>query len=366
MRFIEPVEPRHTRGLVADVYGEIRRDFALLRDPDGNSPWLAQSPDPAILAGFWSAFYEAVVAEGSVERADKELVAAAVSLGNDCPFCVDAHSFLCRVASEPGTATALGERRIADIEDSRKRELATWAAATREPGTKAARQLPFTEREAPEIIGTALAFHYANRIVEVFQGHRGLNFGPTTLERVTIPVVAVVAGRALRRRHEPGRALRFLPEAELTEDMEWARAAPTIASAWASFARVVEHGGSSVLSPAESGFVISALEDWDGRDRPIHSGSVEQALRVVSRRSRPAVRLALLAAFAPDAVDEDVVGHFRRTGQGDRELVRAVSWAALQAVRRIGALLAQDGGREPDRAASAPAPRYATTRTTTP
>src|SRR5919109_3391342 len=130
MRFIEPVRPRRARGLVADVYGEIRRDFALLRDPEGNSPWLPQSLDPEILAGFWTAFYETVVAEGSVVRADKELVAAAVSLGNDCPFCVDAHSFLCRVAGESWASRALAERRIAVIEDPAKRELANWAAAT--------------------------------------------------------------------------------------------------------------------------------------------------------------------------------------------------------------------------------------------
>jgi AhpD family alkylhydroperoxidase len=354
MRFIEPVRPRRTRGLVADVYAEVRRDFALLRDPEGNSPWLAQSPDPEILAGFWSAFYETVVAEGSVERADKELIAAAVSLGNDCPFCVDAHSFLCRVAGESGAARALSEGRIAGIDDLGKRALAAWATATREPGSKTAQRLPFGTREAPEIIGTALAFHYANRIVEVFQGHRGLNFGPAPLRRMTIPSVAVVARRAMRRRHEPGRALSSLPEAELPEDLEWARAAPTVATAWASFARAVEHGGSAVLSPPERGFVISVLEDWDGRGQPVHSGSIEQALRAVSPRSRPAVRLALLAAFAPDQVDEDIVEHFRRTCPGDRELVRAVSWAALRAVRRIAAILTQGGGRYAAGPASAP------------
>jgi hypothetical protein len=42
MRFIEAVRPRAADGLVADVYGEVRRDFALLRDPAGNSPFMVQ------------------------------------------------------------------------------------------------------------------------------------------------------------------------------------------------------------------------------------------------------------------------------------------------------------------------------------
>ena len=94
MRFIEAVGPREADGLVARVYGEVKRDFALLRDPDGNSPFLAHSPHPELLAGMWSVLYETVLVEGAVRRADKEAVAAAVSRSNDCPFCVEAHALL--------------------------------------------------------------------------------------------------------------------------------------------------------------------------------------------------------------------------------------------------------------------------------
>src|SRR5438034_1128891 len=58
MRFIEPVAPRQADGLVAEIYGEIRRDFALLRDPSGNSPFMAHLPHRELLAALWSGLYE--------------------------------------------------------------------------------------------------------------------------------------------------------------------------------------------------------------------------------------------------------------------------------------------------------------------
>ena len=66
MRFIETVAPREAGGLVGRVYGEVKHDFALLRDPDGNSPFLAHSPHPELLAGMWSVLYETVLVEGAV------------------------------------------------------------------------------------------------------------------------------------------------------------------------------------------------------------------------------------------------------------------------------------------------------------
>src|SRR6476469_1189203 len=98
MRFIEPVKPSDATGLVAEIYGEVKRDFALLRDPRGNSPFLAHSPHAELLAALWSAFYETVLVERDVRRADKETVATSVSKINDCPFCADAHALLADVA----------------------------------------------------------------------------------------------------------------------------------------------------------------------------------------------------------------------------------------------------------------------------
>src|SRR5438445_369067 len=197
MRFIHPVMPSQAGGLVADVYGEVRHDFALLRDPSGNSPFLAHSPQPQLLAGVWSVLYETVLVDGAVARADKEAIAATISRVNDCPFCVGAHALLSAVAGERRDRSALIGGAADAIADARRRELVAWAAATRDPASEQLARPPFSPEEAPEVIGTALLFHYVNRVVEVFQGHQPMTVGPRPLRGAVLALLGAFAARAV-------------------------------------------------------------------------------------------------------------------------------------------------------------------------
>jgi AhpD family alkylhydroperoxidase len=194
VRYIAAVRPRDADGLLGRIYGEVKHDFGVLRDRDGNSPFLAHSPDPELLAGMWSVLYETILVEGAVTRADKEAIAAAVSSTNDCPFCVETHALLSGVAGERGDRTALIRGSTEAIANASRRELVQWAAATREPGSELLRRPPFGEHDAPEIIGTALAFHYVNRVVETFQGHGGMKLGPAPLRPAMTGVVGGAPG----------------------------------------------------------------------------------------------------------------------------------------------------------------------------
>ena len=339
MRFIEAVSPRAADGLVEKVYDEVRHDFALLRDPAGNSPFMVHSVCPELLAGVWSMLYETVLVEAAVRRADKEAIATAVSRRNDCPFCAEAHALLSEVAGGRGERAALISGAFDRVADQRRRELLAWAAATREPNSELLRRPPFGPREAPEVIGTALAFHYINRMVEVFQGHGGMSVGPAPLRRASIALVGQVARRAVRRERAPGRTLYLLPDAELPDDLRWASPSPAVASALARFLAAVQRGGESALAPPERERVSAALADWDGADPPLHGDWLERAVHGLESSSQPPARLALLSALAPYRLDDTAVEAFRRVRGGDRELVRAAAWSALAAARRIASWL---------------------------
>jgi len=339
MRFIEAVRPRAADGLVAEVYGEVRHDFALLRDPAGNSPFMVHSACPELLAGVWSVLYETVLVEGAVRRADKEAIATAVSRTNDCPFCAEGHALLSEVAGARGERSALISGALDRIPDQRRRELVAWAAATREPKSELLRRPPFGPREAPEVIGTALGFHYINRMVEVFQGHAGMSVGPVSLRGASMVLVGQVARRAVRRERAAGRTLHMLPDAELPDDLRWASPSPAIASALARFVAAVQRGVEGALSPLERERVSSALADWDGADPPLHGDWLERAAHGLEPSSQAPARLALLTALAPYRVDDVAVEAFRRVRGGDRELVRAAAWSALAAARRIASWL---------------------------
>lgn len=345
MRFVEAVQPRRARGRVAEVYAEVKRDFALLRDPDGNSPFLAHSPEPSLLEAFWSVLYETMLVDGRLRRPDKEAIAAAVSRANACPFCVDAHSLLGGAAGEWSERGAIARGAGDALADQRRRELVEWAASTRDPASELVRRPPFGPEEAPEAIGTAVGFHYVNRVVTVFQGEAPMNLGPGPLRRPIARVVGAMAGRAVRRTHEPGRTLRSLPRREPPPDLDWAAPAPHVAGAFAALWAAAEAAGAEALDSPARAAVDAALDRWDGDDPPLGGDWVNRALQGLEPASLPGARLALLVALAPYRVDAVTVDRFRATRPGDDQLVSAVCWAAARAARRVAGWLSTGDAR---------------------
>src|SRR5262245_44781864 len=160
--------PRDARGLVAAAYAQIKREFLLA------PPLMLHSPTPEILAGFWSAFRESLIA-GPANRTHREAIAQGVAQINRCPYCADVHSMM------RDGATMLHGMGGAESDDGRAgaahhdtQAMLEWGLATRTPGTEILLQPPFPCRDAPQMIGTALAFHYLNRMVNVFLGESPL------------------------------------------------------------------------------------------------------------------------------------------------------------------------------------------------
>jgi len=228
VRYVSPVRPGAAHGTVSDVYAQVEREFGVL------APSLALlSPSPPVLAASWVMLRETVLAAPGVDRAAKEAVATTVSAGNTCPWCVAVHSTLLHGltpdsngAGEPGA-------------DSRLREVTAWA---RDCGTaEGARrhEPPCPVGEAPELVGTAVLFHYYNRMVNVFLTEVPLPPGAPKL--ALGPVMRILAHRmspAAARSYQPGASLDLLPAAELPGDLSWARPDPVTADAFAYSASI--------------------------------------------------------------------------------------------------------------------------------
>jgi AhpD family alkylhydroperoxidase len=340
IRHVQPVSRRFAGGVTARVYEEMRREFGLHAEPI-----VLHSPNRELLAGAWMLCRETLVAAGVVDRAVKEAVATAVSSINHCSFCVDAHAVMLAGCGRLRAASRLERGVLDDGGDPELREAVEWAAATRSPGADVLRKPPFGEREAPEMIGTALFFHYINRPVSVFGGERPL---AAARGRLALHVMLWVAARRFRRftqaRPPQGATLDLLPDAEPPAGFDWTRGSPALASAWGRFTAAVERAGAQALAPEVRGRVLDVLGDWDGADPGLGTDWVERGLDGLAHQDRPAAGLALRAALAPYRVDERVVRAFREglgatRETGDAALVGAVSWAGLAAARRIGSWL---------------------------
>lgn len=335
VKFIRPIANKDASGLVAAVYEQMTKDFQLL------TPITVHSIIPQLLGGVWCVVRETLIA-GKVPRLQKEVVATCVSQANQCGFCVDAHLMNLQGGDERRAAHAIEASRFDEIEDRTLRGLAVWARQTRSPRDIPGQVPPFDQESAPEIIGTAVAFHYINRIVAVFLGKspielpRALAWAKVILKEVGI---RTLAKRLVHTSARPGESLRLLPEASLPTDVAWARSNPFVAGAYGRLAGAMDSLGPLFIPEPVRALVLERVLRWQGETMGISRGWVEEEIGALDESIRPAARLALLTAIAPFQIDSRIIETFRTHSPTDEALLATVSWSAFAAARRIGAWL---------------------------
>ena len=133
-----------------------------------------------------------------------------------------------------------------------------------------------------------------------------------------------------------GDSLQFLPKANLPTSLHWAKASPIVAWAYASFASVVEKAGVASLPVEARRYVHEEIEEWNGKPSELSLAWSEETICKFDDATQVAARLALLTALAPREVDEGIVLAFQRQFAGDEKLLGALSWASLEAAKKIG------------------------------
>jgi AhpD family alkylhydroperoxidase len=333
IKYVRAVSYHSARGLTAEVYHQLQTDFI-------PAPLVAlHSPLPEVMAGVWSVLRETLMA-GKVSRPYKEAVAVTVSKANECPFCVDAHTVMLRATSDHDVVNAVIHEDHDQILDPQMQALVQWAGSTRISNTAAALPWPFSQEAGPEIIGTAVAFHYLNRMANVFLGDSLLPVAlPSALKDLSYRLYAATEGRRVIRRLQPGSSLKFLPQAQLPGDLDWAASDPVIGSAFAGFAQVVEQAGRSVLPDPVRALVTKWVRAWNGETPGMSRRWVDDAVAGIREEYHAAARLTLLTALASYQVDSGIIDAFRVQHNGSRAdagLIAATAWASLTAARRAG------------------------------
>ncbi|MBQ0880713.1 MULTISPECIES: carboxymuconolactone decarboxylase family protein [Streptomyces] len=319
-RHTAPLPPEAATGRVAEVFEQIARDFGI----PGPAPFVALSSAPALLAPAWALMRESLIA-GPGDRTGKEVAAFGVSEANGCRFCVDAHTMLLHATGDHALAERLARGR--EPADERHARVLDWARRTGSPD--AGRESPpFPPEEAPGYLGTALAFHFINRIVSALVSERLL---PGESQRLR--PVRSLAGRSLsrtvRRPAVPGTSLPLLDTPG--PGPAWAAGTP-VGPAYAAL-RAAAALGAGLLDPDDQAVVRTALREWDGSRPPVDPDPFP------GRERRPGARLALLAALAPSRIDPADVAAWRRPEHTDHCLVHLVAYGAFAAVDRVESTL---------------------------
>ncbi|MEV0661649.1 carboxymuconolactone decarboxylase family protein [Actinomadura luteofluorescens] len=312
------------RGLVARVYDQLERDFGILAPPV-----ILHSPVPDLLAAVWTMLRETLVATGKADRAAKEAAAAAVSLGNSCPYCVAAHSTTLHGLVRGRDATAIAAGRLDEVGEPHIRAIAEWGARF---GTPEAPERPFPPDQAPELVGTAFVFHYYNRMVNIFLGESPFPPGaPARAHGAMSRVVGRLMAASSRARHAPGGSLDLLPAAPPSGDLSWTGGDGVIADAFARASAVIDRAGERAVPAPVRELLVAELAGWDGRTA--EPARIDEAVAGLPAPDRPAGRLVLLTALASHRVGPADVAEFRRDDGTDARLLECLAWAAFTTAR---------------------------------
>jgi AhpD family alkylhydroperoxidase len=332
IKYVTPVPYGAATGLTADIYQQMQADFLPV------PPLTLHSRVPQLMAGVWSVLRE-TLHTGQVDRALKEAVAAAISKTNTCPYCVDVHTTMLHATADYDAADAILRGDYDRIHNQQLKALVQWVLARATPQANGVLPPPFSPGDAPEIIGTAVTFHYINRMVNVFLGETFLPV-PATLKGLTGRLFGAAVGkRFVSRSVRPGDSLQFIPQAKLPADLSWAASHPAVAGAFAGFAEVVEAAGEVVLPEPVRVLVTDYVQAWHGEAMGLSRRWVEDVVVDVRAKHRAAARLALLTALASYQVDTSVVEGFQSHCPDDAQLIAASAWASFTAARHVGTWL---------------------------
>ena len=294
IKYIEIASHPPVGGFIQEIFSQIKHDFGAVVEP-----FLLHSPDPKILGGVWAACRETELITGVVPRNVKELIASAVSQINRCPYCVDAHTIMLNAVGEPKVAKLLSTDAANEITDSKLKDLYEWASSTRSPKAEIILTPPFSLKEAPEIIGMAVFYHYINKMVSIFLSESPVPLNINWIKAPLKRIAGLYFSLSARRSKSCGESLKFIPSARLPEDMGWAEDSPSISKSFAGFSAVIDEIGSSILPDEVRLCVEKYIHSWNGEYPGMSRHWVDQATQGLGETEKDVGRLVLTASIAP-------------------------------------------------------------------
>jgi AhpD family alkylhydroperoxidase len=331
IKYVKVISPGKATGKLKQIYDQINHDFAVA------PPFTLHSALPDLVAAVWSAERETMF-HGIVPRGRKEAIVAAVAIINQCPYCIDAHTLMMQATNE-GDAAKILSGQSGNIADLELQQLVNWAKATRTPGASIITNPPFTAEEAPEIIGAALAFHYINRMANIFlDDHMMPEMGFLSGAMRNIMANTMIKS-LIQRKIRAGESLQFLPEANLPDEFGWAAQNDVLVRTFAGITATINTHAENLFSEKALATVEACIRQWNGDDIGMSRAWINGLVADLHEQDAAAARLMLLAGLASYQVTETEINHFRQYYPDDAHIIAATAWGAWSAVRRISAWL---------------------------
>lgn len=321
VRYIGPLHYDGVDELSQRVFEQMSREFGVV------TPITMHLGRPRLMSAVWGITRESLVA-ASGSRSLRERIATAVSQSNVCPFCVNVHSGMLEATGQSSVAPERGE-------------VLQWAGATLDPDSPWVRSPPFSREEAPSFIGTAVGFHYVNRMVNVFLEESplplpsGLKWLKGAADRFAS---ATLLKRMVHRSAQPGEHVLDPGPAELPAAFSWATSNQAIRDAFAIFASVMENETATSLDPRVREVVQQRVSDWQGESMPLDDEWLHHALAPLAAALHAEARLVLLTALASYRVTKEHVAALAEH-RPRADVLDVTSYGAYLAAKQVSSWL---------------------------
>lgn len=332
---IGPLDYKNVDPLAKAVIKQLTNDFEL------TTVITMHLPNPRLMAGVWSALRESLIVGTREERILRESVATVVSQLNQCPFCVDAHTSMLHALGSNAVANNLLQENIAESDNQDIDQIMLWARASLTPGADILKNPPFTQGDAPQLIGTAVFFNYINRMVSLFlhSSPFPLVGSSLLLRKGASKLFARMLSVQLNKKVVGGKFLLDVSNVKLPEEFSWAATNADVSGGFIRFATMAEEAGQESVPEPVRELVNQYISGWAGEAPGLSRVWVEDGLVSLQEKHKPSARLALLTAVAAYQVDKEAIDTFRAIQPSERDLINTACWASYSAARRIGSWL---------------------------
>ena len=274
---------------------------------------------------------------GNVPREMKETIAACISQLNQCPYCVDAHTILLTAKGDNKTAQQITKKQYQNIENPKTRKMAAWALSTLSPNSDLIANPPFEDQEAPEVIGTAVFYHYINPLVTIFLGETPL---PIPILRAPMKKIASrLFKKAVSRPTKSGTSLFLLSERNLPKDLSWAKNSTSIAGAYGRLAAVITNIEKTYVPVATRKTITQHVEKWSPEPHQKKTEWVDEAAEKADSLTEIATNLAYLTINQPYRMKKEIIDSFQKQCPHKNQLLAITAWASFMKAKKIGTWL---------------------------
>lgn len=326
----------------------LRKAYKICRSEVGPAAWGPLPPgthryDAHLYTAFFVMLRDVYLSDGAaLSRAEREIVATAVSVSNRCYLCIHNHSRLVQISSPRGIDQLILSRQIDEIEDPRLQDLARYGLMTKQPMDDIIRDPPFTAEETSDAAIVAFNFHYVNRVMDALGPREGLRREllskppPRLLGRILSLSNPVAPGTGLAR----VLALNLTYPVEIDEHdrstiLKITHSRRDVADAmmfsWSTARRVArELFGDRVLQT-----IRAHLASWDGIATPLDFDWLDEATEALRDDPRAHLLARQGILVARDAFQTSRRELWEASGRDRRRQLALVCFAAYAAALRI-------------------------------